>query len=78
MIIYIDINGKKNNIWGKDAFIFQINKSTGRFEAYNIREKSEDVLKQNCYELQNGGGRNCAALIQKNGWKIPKDYPIRF
>ena len=20
----------------------------------------------------------CAALIQMNGWKIPKDYPLRF
>ncbi len=23
-------------------------------------------------------GRYCGALIQANGWKIPKDYPIRF
>ena len=23
-------------------------------------------------------GNDCAALIQKNGWKIPDDYPIKF
>ncbi|MBP3924912.1 type II secretion system protein, partial [bacterium] len=27
---------------------------------------------------KDGSGEYCAALIQFNGWKIPKDYPFRF
>lgn len=26
---------------------------------------------------QNAGGGYCTAIIQRNGWKIPKDYPRR-
>ena len=36
---------------------------------------SENNLKQNCYQEGNVQRFGCAALIMKNGWKIPEDYP---
>ena len=77
LIIYIDIDGgKRNNIWGKDAFIFRINKLTGKFEPYRSGDFSFQRSKSVCYDIADG--RTCAALIIENGWEIPKDYPIKF
>ena len=30
------------------------------------------------FGCQNGDGSYCTKLIQMNGWKIPKDYPLKF
>ena len=31
-----------------------------------------------CQQTVSNERAYCAALIQQNGWKIPKDYPLRF
>ena len=48
------------------------------FETYNRRAEAADNTLKNasnygCYTT----GKYCSALIQKNGWKIPKDYPYK-
>lgn len=41
-----------------------------------------EMLKNNpslgCQQIVSNERAYCAALIQHNGWKIPKDYPLRF
>lgn len=36
---------------------------------------TEVNLKNQCYSATKGYRWGCAALIEQNGWKIPKDYP---
>ncbi len=38
----------------------------------------QDDLKSLCSNSTNEPGRYCTAVIHRNGWKIPKDYPFRF
>ena len=90
-IIYVvDINGPKGpNVAGKDFFYFALegrlenptvlpaglinakkDNSTGEV---TIEERTIDDLKTNCADT----GTYCAAIIQKQGWKITKDYPVK-
>lgn len=43
---------------------------------------TEEMLRNNnslgCKEDVSIERAYCTALIQMNGWKIPKDYPLRF
>ena len=41
----------------------------------NVRERNEDPGRD---DYQGYYATYCAALIECNGWKIPKDYPIKF
>lgn len=41
----------------------------------NVRERCEDTGRD---DYQGYYSTYCAALIECNGWKIPKDYPIKF
>ena len=45
----------------------------------NLEEFSQDKLEQGEFQCtKNGQNRSyCTALIQLNGWKIPKDYPFK-
>lgn len=58
------------------AFKYHINKG---FEPYKYRwDGSQDGLINGRYSGCNAAKDfYCAALIQYNGWKIPKDYPFR-
>jgi len=82
-------NAKKTQINGKDAFVFRINKAM----QYKRKEKLvphcvydvstpqaiENALKNSPYGCVKGANMwHCALLIQRNGWKIPDDYPVRF
>ncbi len=75
--------------WGTCAFTFSFypcnstswgwkhNYNKG-FEPYKYNwDGNYESLKTNCAD---GSGSRvfCAALIQQNGWKIPKDYPLKF
>ena len=46
-----------------------------------LGDNPEEVLKYNtsfgCYDSGNSWHGFCSALIQRNGWKIPDDYPYR-
>lgn len=91
VMYYVDINGpKKPNIIGKDIFPFHLSfvSKNPKFEMYgntgyklkvqsNIEETIEfpqerKTLMSNC----KSSGVTCGALIQRNSWEIPKDYPL--
>ena len=86
----VDTNGPKGpNVMGKDVFRFALegrmenptiimdglikvtkNNTTGE---YTFTERSIDDLEEECAD----SGAYCGALIQKQGWKITSDYPIK-
>ncbi len=75
--IVVDINGLTNkpNILGIDGFVFQIDK-----EKSVVRPKchSGETMHGKCIRDDNFiyyRGYCCAAMIEKNGWRISKDYP---
>ena len=51
------------------------------FETFkmNLSEVNEETLKQGLWGCKSTGNNPtyCTALIQLNGWKIPKDYPFK-
>ena len=62
---------------GKNTFLFRIYK--GRIYAgqeYNLMTREK--LLNHCKKATAGQCHNCAKLIQYDGWKIDKDYPIKF
>ena len=82
-------NAKKTEINGKDGFVFYINrnnsgKRNARLVPHNVGGVSspqgiENALKDSTYGCVPGARMwHCAWLIQRNGWKIPDDYPVRF
>ena len=38
-------------------------------------QKDESLYTNKTYGCKNGNGNFCTAIIARNGWKIPKDYP---
>ena len=77
--VYIDVNAnKKKNVWGRDAFMFQIgywrNSKNKLAACYDW--DSREVCLSDC--ARTDSGRACAALIMKSNWEIPDDYPIKF
>jgi prepilin-type N-terminal cleavage/methylation domain-containing protein len=87
--IYMDFNGYTSpNRMGKDIFLFTIYQngyhrggcysglplvgSSGSTAGY---EKLVDTY-SDCFST--GNGFTCSVVIQQNGWKIPKDYPLKF
>lgn len=90
-IYFYPFISKRNNskvVSGKDFFVFFMNPKTN--EKYAIVEPYKfgwDGKLQNLitgyYGCKQGDQSKipphyCAALIQANGWKIPKDYPFSF
>ena len=74
----------KNNM-GKCVFAFYYNPASNTtshaFNSYGIgSSKTEEIFKYDtdfgCYQ-KNTWKAYCTALIQYNGWQIPKDYPYR-
>ena len=89
--LFVDINGKQNpNRYGYDTFLFSVFKDNGcpwpagvgeycyksdRIYAGNV-PKTYGIISENT--SCNMEGLNCSAVIKRNGWKIPDDYPIKF
>ncbi len=84
----LDGPGRGRNILGSDVFgliIRFVNSSSGTKGVYligsdlDIDEQKNDA-RDGCSSDVTGSlaGRYCGALIQSNGWKIPKDYPVKF
>ena len=84
----VDLNGYKNppNRFGRDTFYFVINSEKGTNihfsddgEAGTVQRTREELKDgPSAYNYQcnkKGRGLWCGALIQKDGWKISKDYP---
>ena len=83
IIFWVDINGNKSpNTIGKDIFYFKIcpncyynrNANGGQGYLEGGRTQYEGERELTC----SGVGWHCAAVIRRNGWKIPKDYPKKF
>lgn len=86
----IDVNGPKGpNVMGRDAFFFKLVLigDDKRFKlAGDTKEKiyyadnRTEIIKTTREEIMEDcktEGDYCGALIQQNGWKVPKDYPLR-
>ena len=70
---------------GKNTFLFvgRNNKIQPYFAEYKDPEKTRDVLLNSSsgympYGCAKSYKAYCAALIEYDGWKIAKDYPIKF
>ena len=86
--LLIDLNGynTKPNRFGRDAFYLLVTTEKGTILDYSddgelgtVQRTREQLLNgpSRCnYQCnKRGRGKWCGALIQKDGWKISKDYP---
>ncbi len=62
----------RTNADGKNEFLFIFDgkRLNPIFNTWSTRD-----LKNNCYKPGDSQRFGCAALIMKNGWKLPEDYP---
>ena len=79
----------KENIVGNCAFGFEFYPIANnwmwkylygkRMEAvmYKWDGNEASLYNDSTYGCKNGSGAYCTAIIQRNGWKVPKDYPKR-
>lgn len=92
--IAVDVNGDKgDSIMGKDVFFFTLFNYTyktkfaksgdnyglqlGTIQSYwGAYNQTYEFILNSCNSEVNG--QNCGLAIQKNGWKIPERYPIKF
>lgn len=89
----VDVNGKRGkSIMGQDVFTFTLfnylryGSSGMPIKGFHMglgendgdfNRTTEDLY--NWCSRQDGlGATKCGLLIQRNGWKFPKDYPIKF
>ena len=78
-------NANKKQRSGVDSFIFIINKNGNSVIPHgnelklneNTLKKVNDVVYSCNGNTHRDYNRSCAAYIMQNGWKIPKDYPVR-
>lgn len=88
-----NITEKSKKDRGKTSFTFYFNPTTNTtsnkyhygkgIEPYKpgwdgTEEKLRNDNSVGCKESVSNERAYCTALIQMNGWKIPKDYPVRF
>lgn len=83
----VDVNGKNGPcIMGRDVFSFVLfnykhghtNKGLkigGIGDGTGDYSRTSEDINANCVR---DGGYACGLLIQRNNWKIPNDYPIKF
>ena len=83
----VDVNGAKGPcIMGRDVFLFTLFNFTHGQKNEGLKlgsigsgdgayHRTTEQITQECY---NSGGYDCGILIQRNNWKFPKDYPIKF
>ncbi len=86
--IVVDVNGAKGPcVMGWDVFLFTLFNYT-RYDGKKIGLKlgsigsgdgaynrTSEIIQQECYDA---GGYDCGLLIQRNGWKFPDNYPIKY
>lgn len=79
MYVFYQLNFNKRSITvtnmdGANEFLFLYNRDEHRVEPI-FKDWTVANLKNSCYATGDSQRHGCAALIQKNGWKIPDDYP---
>lgn len=73
--IIIDINGSDMpNRFGHDVFFFYRIEEADSIIPYGA-DKGTAAINRSC--SSGGDGMYCAAIIRENGWKIPKNYPLK-
>ncbi len=61
---------------GSNSFLFIYDRNKPAVDPiFATSSNSIEGLKNQCYNIDTGRRWGCAALIMKNGWKIPDDYP---
>lgn len=66
---------------GERYFVFLVDKERGIIpfaSQLNLDDFKPDDPMQGCIKKPTNERANCTTVIMKNGWKIPKDYPIKF
>ena len=89
--IFNQQNDPNNKLYGRNCFLFAFNPNTDDkkwihhknkgLEPYKwlLTENADTDWKNTSYGCSSSGSKiYCTALIQMNGWKIPKDYPLKF
>ena len=87
--IVVDVNGKRGRtVMGQDIFVFSLCNFRGITNRLKVgpaaswsETHSSEYLTENCiktipYVLSQGSA--CGHLLERNGWKFPKNYPIKF
>ncbi len=81
----IDVNGARGeSILGKDVYVFTLFNYTHGREQKGLRigtisggggdfRLPSSTIRTDC----TNSGYSCGLLIQRNGWKFPKDYPLK-
>lgn len=70
-MIFVDINGiEKPNVLGKDVFVFT-------YDEKGIKPENPELSDREAESRCKTTGRTCSILIYRNGWEIPKDYPVK-
>ncbi len=78
LMLVVDLNNfNKPNMFGYDIFIFSLvpEDNTVKMYGYKYPYKDSDNSYRFCKQSRAHG---CGLVIEKNGWDIPDDYPIRF
>ena len=89
-----DVNGQKgHSVMGEDVFVFSLSNYLrygdrgkpikgfhvgGSGNDGDFSATTESIRNNWCKVGNNMGTHKCGLLIQRNGWKFPKDYPIKF
>ncbi len=89
----VDVNGPRGrSVMGEDVFTFSLSNylrygNTGKeIKGFHVGGSvndgdfaySTDKIYDYCQSGNNIGTHKCGILLERNGWKFPKDYPIKF
>lgn len=69
---------KAESFDGKNTFLFTIYDGKLQTGISSSKDKNRNTLLNSCRSATQGNCHDCATLIQKDGWQIKDDYPIRF
>ncbi len=93
VIFVVDVNGPRwHSVMGEDVFMFSLSNylrygDSGKpIKGFHVGDSgnagdfsySTAQIYQQCVVGDVNGTHRCGLLIQRNGWKFPKDYPIKF
>ena len=78
--IYVNINGLKKGVVGRDVFGFKLGSGESMLLGMGYDKDMDTLINDStmgCSKDVQGqsAGRYCAALIQRSGWKIDDNYP---
>lgn len=89
----VDVNGQRGrSIMGEDVFVFSLSNylrygttgkaikgfHTGGSENDGDFSMTTEKIYEQCQPGNNMGTHKCGILLERNNWKFPKDYPIKF